>query len=69
MAGWFQSAGGSGPAVLTVGLKSKINSEQRQVLTRTISPGTQSDCASTLVGVVTVTLSQEDSPRVSLTLA
>ena len=67
-AGWFTNAGGSGPATLTVSLKNKTTGELSQSLTRTISPGTQGDCAATLVGNVTVTLTSEANPRVSITL-
>ena len=38
------------------------------MLTRTISPGTQSGRAETLVGLITVTLTAEADPRVSITL-
>jgi hypothetical protein len=68
-AGWFTPAGGSGPAVLTVALRSKSTGELSQTLTRTISPGTQSGCADTLVGNVTVAVTQDANPRVSLSLA
>ena len=62
-------AGGSGPAVLTVALKNKTTGELSQSLTRTISPGTQSGCAATLVGNITVSVTQDASPRVSINLA
>jgi hypothetical protein len=67
-AGWFDNAGGTGPATLTVSLKNKTTGELSQTLSRTISPGTQGDCADTLVGNVTVTLTSEASPRVSIAL-
>lgn len=46
-AGWYQPAGGSGPANLVVEYKNKTKS-------KSISPGSQYSCASTAVGTVIV---------------
>ena len=46
-AGWFEPAGGSGPAQLIVTYKGSTKS-------KSISPGSQSGCASTQVGTITV---------------
>jgi hypothetical protein len=46
-AGWYAPAQGSGSAALIVEYRGKSK-------TKTISPGSQSDCASTSVGTVTV---------------
>lgn len=47
-AGWHTPAGGSGPATVRVLF-------QGQIYEKTISPGTQSDCASAAAGTVVVT--------------
>jgi len=46
-AGWYESAGGSGEAVLSVTYKGKTK-------TKTIYPGSQSSCADTAVATITV---------------
>lgn len=46
-AGWYSPAGGSGPATVTVSYNGVTTS-------KTISPGSQSNCAATSVGTITV---------------
>ncbi|MCA9079117.1 MAG: hypothetical protein KDA58_01105 [Planctomycetaceae bacterium] len=55
-AGWYAPAGGSGPATLTVGLRNETTGEIREVSSRAISPGRQSDCADTIVGIAQITV-------------
>lgn len=50
-AGWYEPADGSGPAELFVACSPDIT---RPFSSRTISPGSQDDCAATLVMTITV---------------
>lgn len=55
-AGWYIPAQGSGPATLTIGLKNRATGKINSTTVKTISPGSQSGCAQTPVGTVTVTV-------------
>jgi hypothetical protein len=55
-AGWYLPAGGSGPALVSVGLRDPRTGRLKYVVQRTISPGSQSGFATTLVGTVTITV-------------
>jgi hypothetical protein len=55
-AGWFTPAGGSGFALLTVGLKDKVTGEIKDTYPSSIRPGTQTGAASTKVAEIEVTL-------------
>jgi hypothetical protein len=62
-AGWYRPAGGSGPALLTVGFKHKTTGEISNIVQRTIAPGSQSGCAETVVGTATVRVTGTGSER------
>jgi hypothetical protein len=53
-AGWYTPAGGSGPATVTVALKHKTTGQLRRAIQRSIAPGQQTGCATTVVGTVYV---------------
>ena len=55
VAGWYIPAGGSGPALLTVGLKRKSDGQVKNSVQKTINPGSQSGLAATLVGQARIT--------------
>ena len=55
-AGWFSPAKGSGPATVTVALKHKTTGELKGAIQRSINPGAQSGCATTVVGRATATV-------------
>ena len=56
-AGWFTTAGGSGPATVAVSFIKKGAQQKTCTKIKTIAPGSQSDCASAIVGTVHVTAS------------
>ena len=55
-AGWYTPAEGSGPATLTIGLKNRMTNKITSTTIKTISPGSQSGCAQTAVGTITITV-------------
>ncbi len=56
-AGWYSPAGGSGTALVQVGLKRKTTGAIENLQSKTISPGTQSSAAATVVGSVSIIVS------------
>lgn len=56
-AGWFDGAGGSGPATVAVSFVRKGSQERRCTQIKPIAPGRQSGCSSTAVETVAVTAS------------
>lgn len=69
-ADWYQSAGGSGPALLVVALEDKTTGVLSQGINRVISPGTETSGASTVVGTFTIVLGGDPhNPSVKLTAA
>jgi hypothetical protein len=55
VAGWYVPAQGSGPALLTVGMKRKSDGQVKNSSQKTINPGSQSGLATTLVGQAKIT--------------
>lgn len=55
IAGWYIPARGSGPALLTVGMKRKSDGLVKNSVQKTINPGSQSGLATTLVGQARIT--------------
>lgn len=56
-AGWFTPARGTGPATVTVGLRQKADPDKVESATQlVVLPGTQSGCASTVVGLARVSV-------------
>ena len=55
-AGWYIPADGSGPATVTVSLRHKTTGELKGAVQRSISPGEQSNLATTVVGIATVVI-------------
>ncbi len=69
-AGWYSPAKGAGPATVTVSLKHKTTGELKHSVQRSINPGSQSGCATTVVGMAVVTVEGEaGQERVSFTFA
>jgi len=69
VAGWYIPAQGSGPALLTVGMKRKSDGQVKNSVQKTINPGSQSGLATTLVGQARITeFGQANAERIRFTL-
>jgi hypothetical protein len=58
-AGWYQPAGGSGPALLKVSLRNKTTGELTLTTIKTIEPGSQDGLATTPVATIRVDITGE----------